>query len=77
MQKEIKNINTFWRVAPKKLKEFVKYQILENGYITDPTGSAIKAHVWECLSIDLSIECCRDLVEHYRIVKENKCSQND
>ncbi len=63
------DIGFFWRVAPKRLKVFVKHQILNNGYGNDKSGNQIAAHIWECLKYDVSPSCCMALIRHYDDVK--------
>ena len=67
--KVITSIQLFWVIAPQNLKNFVKYQIQQNGYGNDLSGALLSAHVWECTKWTVTVECCHALIEHYNKLK--------
>lgn len=62
--KSFNAIDVYWRTAPTKLKDFVKHQIRNNGY---RDNGALRAHIWECLKIEVSLDCCQALISHYTV----------
>lgn len=70
-RKEYKDMEDFFRQAPKKLKRDVKFYIQDLGYGTlHPDGSSLSAHIWESNHIEVSQNICADLIKHWSKPKD-------
>lgn len=62
----------FWNGANTIVKEFVKNQIMHNGYGKELTGAAIRSHLLECHDVELTLNAASELVKHYNNVMLNR-----
>lgn len=55
-EKEFTDIKMFWNLAPKRLKVFVKYSILNVGY---RDAVWLRQHIWECKNMLFLVSAAR------------------